>query len=65
MPKFPGIILGVVLFGLMGGTVALCAAIIAGASLIGAVIAYSCVGMMSALVFVALTNHNLWGELEL
>jgi hypothetical protein len=64
MPKFPGIILGVMLFGLAGGTVALCASIIAGASLIAAAICYSSVGMMSALVFVALTNHNLWGDWE-
>lgn len=61
MLRFPGIILGVVLFGLTGGILAMCGSVIAGASIAVAILAYSTVGTMSALVFVALTNRNLWG----
>jgi hypothetical protein len=61
MLRFPGIILGVVLFGLTGGVVALCGSVVAGASLAGAMLAYSSCGTLSALAFVAVTNRNLWG----
>jgi hypothetical protein len=61
MLRFPGIILGVILFGLTGGTLAMCGSVIAGASVAMAVLAYSTFGTMSALAFVALTNRNLWG----
>jgi hypothetical protein len=61
MQKFPGIILGVLLFGLCGGTLALFGSILVGASLSVAALAYSSAGMMSALAFVAVTNHNWWG----
>lgn len=61
MLRFPGIILGVMLFGFSGGVLALCGSILVGASLAAAVLAYSTVGMMSALAFVVLTNNNWWG----
>jgi hypothetical protein len=61
MQRFPGIILGVVLFGFSGGTLALCGSIVVGASLMAAVMSYTAVGMMSALAFVAVANHNWWG----
>ncbi len=61
MLRFPGIILGVVLFGLTGGSVALFGSVIAGASLAMAILAYSTGGTLSALAFVAISNRNLWG----
>lgn len=61
MLRFPGIILGVVLFGLTGGVLALCGSVVAGASVAVAVLAYSSGGTLSALAFVAITNRNMWG----
>lgn len=61
MLRYPGIILGVMLFGLSGGLLAVCGSVIVGASVAMAVLAYSTIGTMSALAFVAFTNRNWWG----
>jgi hypothetical protein len=61
MLKFPGIILGVLLFGFAGGMLAMFGSVFAGASVLVAFLSYATCGTLSALAFVAITNRNLWG----
>lgn len=61
MLQFPGIIIGVVLFGLAGGLVAMGGCVLAGASLVVVGLAYPACGTMAALAFVAITNRNSLG----
>jgi hypothetical protein len=61
MLRFPGIILGILVFALAGGGLAGLGSLVAGASIVKAFVAYALVGLVSAIVFVLVTQHKELG----